>query len=434
MNIVVITESGKFGFNFSGGDSVVTALLWRLIALDHKVSLVRILRKGVDKDDAFEEKAFVEEFNQYRTSRDVFNRLKEVIGQQVKILLEPSHPVATKDVVSRIQAVTRRVSNPAFGINDYANAENAEILAEKLRQIGPDLIIANHLLPSALLCIKPSIGSWVTVHHDWISRLLFKKLGRTPKLSQLARLIFLRYGERRITKSADGVICVSEREKREIENRGQPRTLLFPPFYPSVETKEIRILSKRLYHFGGMSTTANRIGLEVFLGEMWKSVLSRPEFSECELVLVGDVSNPGIKLTRLFAESERVKSLGRVEDVETLFKPFELQLIPYPGRTGVRTKIPFLMRLSQVLLVHENSIKDLEGLESGVNCLTYASPNEFLDALNRLFSDKQLRVSLGSCARILFEEKFSLESSWPRLEVFLDALGNEPNVMKFPGK
>jgi glycosyltransferase involved in cell wall biosynthesis len=109
-----------------------------------------------------------------------------------------------------------------------------------------------------------------------------------------------------------------------------------------------------------------------------------------------------------------------------VIKRFDIGLYPLPdsewvlGKSGLKALQYMALGVPPVL----NPVgANLNIVEDGVNGLFASSESQWLQQLNRLLSDPELRKSLGSAARKTIEERFSVERNGPLYVRALNGLG-----------
>src|SRR5262249_47677242 len=138
---------------------------------------------------------------------------------------------------------------------------------------------------------------------------------------------------------------------------------------------------------GNFENLANTDALRWLTSEVWPLVMAR----EPNLVLY--VAGHGIS-TDAFQDHKNVISLGKADDLTSLFDSRRLFVSPVRYGTGINTKN--LQALSRGLPLVTTSI-GAEGLQlkNGMNALISDSAEEFAASIVRLYRDSELWTALA---------------------------------------
>lgn len=231
--------------------------------------------------------------------------------------------------------------------------------------------------------------------------------------------------ELRLAREAAHVMCVSASETEYLVARGIPATTIpiVGPTVPRVEAPPFDA-APRLFLFGNHNT-AHKAALSEIRHRLW------PEARRVDLGLewhqVGrppqTADDDWAWMTRSF---DRVH--GFVDDLCSVFRPGDLSIVPYKHDTGFRTKFTVAAAYGVVSAGYTQSFLCAPEFEPGRDCVSAASPENLVEALQRYAADRRWRQSLADGARALYDTAFTFEAQLPRYErVIAEALGRAPD-------
>lgn len=289
-------------------------------------------------------------------------------------------------------------------------------LLQAIETIQPDFIMAQMYPAGALVTVTRHNVPWVFGHHDWIYRddsLRLASLGRWNLLGIRFKYWVKRNAEIAIARKSGVVIAASSTEGRELERLGVRRVYVIPATYESIPAPPADISPQdplRIIHFGQLTTPANAMGLHDYLTQVTPTLPENWEFhvigsfDGAESGLVGKLKKAGAVL------------LGRVDDLATVFRPFDVAIIPFQHNLGERTKVAQLFNYSQVVVAHEQAVAGIQHVQPGENCFVLPDLGAFSDVLKRLADDHDLRRCVGLAAKATFERELTLEVQLPRYQ------------------
>ena len=167
-----------------------------------------------------------------------------------------------------------------------------------------------------------------------------------------------------------------------------------------------------------MGTTANRKGLERFLDVCWEGI--KAAHPDIELQVVGSISRAPESLQKKLNDSQ-IKTLGFVQDLESVLYPDDIHIIPWEYNTGTRTRIPVVLNHQQTLVATQESVKCFPEITAN-NAVLCKSLEEMKEAIIHLYSDREKLHLLANNGKQTFQENYTLESQKNRLKEFLQAI------------
>ena len=290
------------------------------------------------------------------------------------------------------------------------------VLLQTIGAIQPDFIVAQMYPAGALVAATQHNVPWVFGHHDWVYRdssLGLASLGRRKSLGARFRYWVKRNAEIAVARKSEVVIAASITEGRELQKLGVKQVYVIPATYesvpvPSADTSPQSPL--RIVHFGQLTTRANAIGLNDYLTQVVPILPKNWEF-----YVIGAYEGAESSLIDRLKEAGTIL-LGRIDDLTTAFRPFDVSVIPFQHNTGERTKVAQLFNHSQVVVAHEQAVAGIQYIRPGENCFVLPDLKAFPGLLTRLADDQALRRRIGLAAKATFERELTLEAQLPQFQ------------------
>lgn len=289
-------------------------------------------------------------------------------------------------------------------------------LLQAIETVQPDFIVAQMYPAGALVATTQHNMPWVFGHHDWIYRdssLRLARLGSRKPLGPRFKYWVKRNAEIAVARKSDVVIAASITEGRELEELGVKRVYVIPATYESAPTPLTDTAPQeplRIVHFGQLTTRANAIGLHDYLTQVAPTLPKNWEFH-----VIGSYDGAESSLVDRLKEAGALL-LGRIDDLTTVFRPFDVSVIPFQHNTGERTRVAQLFNHSQVVMAHEQAVAGIQYVRPGENCFVLPDLKAFPDLLIRLANDRDLRKRIGLAAKATFERELTLEVQLPHYQ------------------
>lgn len=177
--------------------------------------------------------------------------------------------------------------------------------------------------------------------------------------------------------------------------------------------KEKHINTNRLIFAGRLDQYSNMDALSFFCLRVWPLIKER--FPEMRLTIIG--MNPPQKLLELAENDKRIEFLGYVDDVRPFFSEATISICPIRDGGGTRIKILDAMAMGMPIV---STAIGCEGLDvtPGKDVLIANSPNEFVDRIEKIVTDEEIRKNLSVVARKTAENKYSWDINGEKLNGF----------------
>jgi glycosyltransferase involved in cell wall biosynthesis len=409
--ILYINPNIPYGFNISGGSSVVTS---RIYSLAKNFSFVQSLRIVTGEGPIT--RSNYDLSKEHKEISDINKRkFEEIQNREIVVRLAVSVNENNTGIYERIKIF----KNPELCNNPLFNERNKQIIEEIVQQINPDVIICEHVMPAMLINYINIKVPWIYCHHDWLYKI--DSIRRNDKtLKWRFRNYLAKKAELNLVKNASGVICLSEFEKREIA-KSNLKCIVQHVTYPKFDKSLLEEESISLVHFGGLDATANRLGIESFFSNSWFEIKKR--FPRLKIKIIGNVDRALENTREAIEKDTNVVALGHCENLSEVLLPMDIQIIPWEYPTGSRTRVPIGLHFGQILLATNNAVSGFMELENMSNCIIVNSIDQFPDAVENILCNIDRMKIISQNAIEKFNDSFYLENSYSNLASFVNGIG-----------
>ena len=139
-----------------------------------------------------------------------------------------------------------------------------------------------------------------------------------------------------------------------------------------------------LFHIGALDWPPNQEGLTWFLGSCWPAI--HKQYPDLKFYIAGR-SCPSFIKTRF--GSEHVIFMGEVEDAYQFMNSKAIMVVPLHSDSGMRIKIIEGMALGKAIVSTSTGCEGIPAVH-GENILIADQPDEFLEAIGKLVTDRKL--------------------------------------------
>ena len=173
------------------------------------------------------------------------------------------------------------------------------------------------------------------------------------------------------------------------------------------------VKNKNIIFAGRLDQYSNRESLLHFMESVWP--LLKNKYPDLRFTIIGN--NPPSKLVEMARGDENIDLLGYVKDVRPHFAKAAISVCPI--RDGGGTRIKILDALAMGMPIVSTTI-GCEGIEihPETDILIADTPGEFVEKVDRIFTDPDAGRKLSENARRTAEEKYS----WKALGVKLNEI------------
>jgi glycosyltransferase involved in cell wall biosynthesis len=277
------------------------------------------------------------------------------------------------------------------------------------------LVTANVIpsLPKArTIWVCPDIESEYESHDFAVNQELENRTPYAWEKRQLRRLLRL---EREVARRSGLVLCVSRGEATQIaEQWSVPHAAHLPM---SIASSDSRVVPEkpgsseelRLLHIGVLENPACFTSLEFLLTKVFP-LLDAETVSRLKLEVAGksDIDGAWFKAIRELARPyPMVRFSGFVEDIRTVYRRSDLQVVASTQATGTRTRVVESWAIGMPVLSTTVGAGGVDGVEPGRNILIADDPRDFARILRELVHAPNRLKEIATAAHRTYEALYS---------------------------
>lgn len=209
--------------------------------------------------------------------------------------------------------------------------------------------------------------------------------------------------ETRLAASSDLIWCCSREDKRIIKSHTPDKTIdVIPTIHELHDCGKSFEERQDLLFIGNLGHRPNEDAVHFFMQQIYPLV--RESLQAVKVLVVGD--KPSAKI---FAyNSEQVRIMGYVPDVEPLWQRARVFIAPVRFGAGIKGKVGEAMAHGLPLVTTSIGAEGF-GLTNGVNALIEDDPQMFAGAVLKLYSQKELWQTLAKGSHRIIEKHFTPE-------------------------
>lgn len=300
-------------------------------------------------------------------------------------------------------------------------ARFSALLAEQ----RPEVVIFDHIYSSWLIDLieDPAIRVIYIAHDDMVA-FADSILALGPGLAKRLRFAGLRRQYQRLQEKvlhrADLTLTMTAEDAARLRRTARGRVETAPLYFEFPDfTREYSEDFRTLFVTGSFDTWEKKLGLTRFLTTVFVPLVARRP--DLRLVIAGRISE---ELRQQFPFTEpRIRVVQAPTDAEMreVVRQASAAAVLDLQASGLKIKT---MEFAATGLPLVSWAPGLEGtqLVPGMSCLRADTASEFLDHLDRLYTDPELRKRLGTSAREVMQAQFSIAAARTRLQMLASAL------------
>jgi glycosyltransferase involved in cell wall biosynthesis len=336
------------------------------------------------------------------------------------VVVQPTHMRRSPRHVPRLLRL--RLQGVPYLIAKCDTPKMHALVSEQLTRFSYDVVYVGQLGMAAYLPrarrLAPTARFVLEEHNvEWE---IFRRLAPTFRLAlrQIARAEAraLRRFECRTLRSVDSTIAISDADARALRRLGGRSVEVVPTF---IERNGGRVESTKapaLAYTGLLAWQPNAHGLDWFCRDVWPLV--RRDLPEATLTIAGPGLRRAADGTLAVPQAWSVpgiRTVGYVDDLESLYKGSLAIVAPILGGSGVRMKLLESMRAGMPTVTTTDGAAGLD-VKDGHEMLVADDPARFAEGVVRLLSDAALRERLRAGGYAYLESHHSLAVARARLE------------------
>lgn len=208
--------------------------------------------------------------------------------------------------------------------------------------------------------------------------------------------------ETSVINKVDGIAAISNEDAKKYLSLKCFKPIVNIPFGINVENYVAKPLPERevsLFHIGAMDWTPNIEGIQWFLEKVWPLVLEKTP--EIKLYLAGRKMPEDLQVTA----PKNVVVVGEVESAREFIGEHSVMVVPLLTAGGMRVKIIESMAIGRPVISTRIGAEGID-CRKEVHYLAANSPEEFAEAIHKVYTQKELTAQMGKEARKLVEDKY----------------------------
>lgn len=225
----------------------------------------------------------------------------------------------------------------------------------------------------------------------------------------------VKYLELKAVRMSDKTVCSNEKDKKLLWSAGidKEKVMNIVPYYQNMSDIEYKGASKDIIFYGAMGRMENHMSAVWFLEHVFPKIKDK----SVRFLVIGG----GPKDELRAYENERVKIMGFVDDLTPYFSNGLCLAAPLQLGAGIKVKI--LEAMSAGLPVVTNAI-GIEGIDAvdGRDYLFATTPEEYVEAINCLLSEENLKYELSSAAKLCLQRDFNLKNKLKQFTELVEEL------------
>ena len=277
--------------------------------------------------------------------------------------------------------------------------KNYPLLSRLIKSENPDIIQMNDLETILHLGakLKKDFQKHLVFDAVFVSSILAKQLGASkPEINQLKK------SENLVGKLCDAFLCLNSHDKKGIirlfgVKDSEVHLLPCGIEIPTINFYGPNFKNKNLLFLGNMFFEPNKRAVEAIANKIMPSLInSAPNLN---VLFVGDCPNN----VRKRYESDKMIFLGRVPDLNSVFKKTTIALAPIVESAGIRVKILFYLAAGLPVISTSNAAMGLD--DEGVIFRTNIS--NFGKVIQHIFDQNKTILSRVEKGKRMIEEKYN---------------------------
>jgi len=273
-----------------------------------------------------------------------------------------------------------------------------------------DVIFCDHYV--MFQYIPKNYKGKIILHQHNCEYLIWKRYADIEKsipkrIALLNQAYHIKKYEQKICKKSD-IILAAPNDIDELVKIGADKNKFYETYHlgDDVLLNEPNLIfngtEKQLLYIGTLSWEANVDGLIWFFNEIWEKITQ--QHPTIQLYIVG--KNPDARLQAFAVKDNRIILTGFIEDVEPLFKKSRIFITPLRFGSGIKVKV--INSLYRGIPTVTTSI-GTEGLKvkDGEHIFIKDNPNEYVNAINTLLTNKDIWVKISTNARTIAHQYYT---------------------------
>lgn len=321
--------------------------------------------------------------------------------------------------INLIKAFQAIVKSDSYNVSRFYSKQFEELIIAKIKTSDFDFIIfeSAFLLPY-LSAIRQHFNGKVLVRTHNVEYKIWERVAEFDKnilkkkyLQKLAK--DLKQYEITNLKKVDGLLCISDLDKRSFQSHGIHIPMVTIPVSMKLdEAIKFDGNSKDIFFLGAMNWQPNIEAVDALLNDIFPKISAK--FPATKLHLAGSYMSP--KLLNL--KRDNVVVHGRVENVRSFMSKHGILVAPLQSGSGIRIKILEAMSVATPVIATKIGFEGIPVLNR-IEGIVAKSTDEICDALWDFIETPELAQVIGEKGQKMIAQKYSQEQVSAKIYEFL---------------
>lgn len=327
-----------------------------------------------------------------------------------KDFIEQSHynAVDRDTAVTPMGALLNLFSSESFFVSRFVFKEFEEKIIEKLKANQFDIVHLEGLFVAPYIpIIRKHSKAKITIRTHNVEHLIWDRLIENEKSFVKKKYLSLQNArlkklELQILKEADGIVTITDYDKKVFEQLGIKTKAVVSPTGIVLDRYKInRAITKQnsVFHLASMDWMPNTEAVDWFLEKVWAKNLKNE--TNLQFTLAGRFMPD----TYLKQSEGNLKVIGSIDDNIQFYNENEIMMVPLQSGSGMRIKIIEGMAMGKVIVSTSIGAEGIP-VTHNENIIIADSPEEFANAIKKLSSNQELKNRIGNNARKFIEDNF----------------------------
>lgn len=261
----------------------------------------------------------------------------------------------------------------------------------------------------------------IVLHQHNCEYLMWKRFGAIEhnilkKIALYNQAFWIKRYEKKICKIADTILAAPN-DIDELVDIGADKDKFYPTYHlgdeellrlPPLTYKKT---NPTLLYIGTLSWEANVDGLVWFISEVWQKLSTQIE--GIQLKIVG--KNPDLRIQSVSAPFNNIIFTGFVENLDTVYRDAQVFICPLRFGSGIKVKVMNALYRGIPCVTSDIGAEGLLAVD-GIHFLLAKTPDDYINQIQRLLSQKDLWESIGLNARTLASVHYTWDGVMKEVE------------------
>ncbi len=338
--------------------------------------------------------------------------------------LSKAHSVFVETKLDPVDAFTSLVNRDPYNVSRFFSPDFDHALIDILEADPPDVVQLESLFMAPYIdTVRKFSNARIVLRSHNLEHRIWQRVAegtRHPLKKAYLNLLShqLRKYERKVLLDIDGLVSISDDDRKNFEKMGVQAPSITIPFGLNTDHWSPGRMEggrlPRFFHLGSMDWIPNQEAVEGLLKDVWPIV--RERMPDAELSLIGKNMDREQKDV-----PEGVHVVGEVENAIEAIRENGIMLVPLRSGSGIRVRIIQGMALEKPIVSTPTGSSGID-VSNRQELLIEKDPEGFASGMIELAEDPNLREQLGKRARKTVLEHYDGDHLVDRLLEFYSQL------------